>query len=67
MKITVNGKTVDRLHMKNSKMPEADWIQKQANAFTGLDAPTPTTTALPAEHAAPKPKAPEKKENETKK
>jgi hypothetical protein len=48
-------------------MPEADWIQKQANAFTGIDAPTPTTTALPAEHAAPKPKSPEKKEDKAKK
>jgi hypothetical protein len=56
-----------RIIVKEGDMPEADWIQKQANAFTGIDAPTPTTTSLPAEHAAPKPKSPEKKEDKAKK
>jgi hypothetical protein len=42
-----------RFLIAEGEMPPADYIQKQANNFTGLSTPTPKTTLRPADGAKP--------------
>lgn len=55
-------KTQVRVIVINGEMPSAEWIQTQANAFTGSKDPTPEFTVKPAEGGkAPAKPAAEKK------